>query len=50
MFFRIGGDVAGKATTSLIVNQNNAIIDHIWAWRADHGTGVGWTSTPPTPA
>jgi hypothetical protein len=26
------------------VNQNNAIIDHIWAWRADHGAGVGWTT------
>jgi len=43
VFFRIGGDFAGKATTSLIVNQNDAMIDHIWAWRADHGTGVGWT-------
>ena len=37
VFFRIGGDVAGKATTSLVVNSNNTIIDHIWAWRADHG-------------
>ncbi|MEW2521640.1 chitobiase/beta-hexosaminidase C-terminal domain-containing protein [Actinacidiphila alni] len=44
VFFRIGGQVAGKATNSLIVNSNNAIIDHIWAWRADHGSGVGWTS------
>ncbi len=43
MFFRIGGAGAGKATTSLVVNSNNTIIDHIWAWRADHGTGVGWT-------
>jgi F5/8 type C domain len=43
VFFRIGGAGAGKATTSLIVNSNNVIIDHIWAWRADHGTGVGWT-------
>ncbi len=44
VFFRIGGAGAGSATTSLIVNQNNAIIDHIWAWRADHGAGVGWTT------
>ncbi|WP_333771120.1 hypothetical protein [Streptomyces sp. IBSBF 2435] len=44
VFFRIGGQVAGKATNSLIVNSSNAIIDHIWAWRADHGSGVGWTS------
>jgi hypothetical protein len=42
-FFRIGGAGAGKATTSLVVNSSNTIIDHIWAWRADHGTGVGWT-------
>jgi hypothetical protein len=44
VFFRIGGAVAGKATKSLVVNSSNAIIDHIWAWRADHGSGVGWTS------
>jgi len=42
VFFRIGGAVAGKATTSLVVNSNNTIIDHIWAWRADHGAGIGW--------
>ena len=44
VFFRIGGATAGKATTSLIVNSNNVILDDIWAWRADHGNGVGWTS------
>jgi len=44
VFFRIGGAEAGSATTSLIVNSNNVILDDIWAWRADHGTGVGWTS------
>jgi hypothetical protein len=45
VFFRIGGEVAGKATNSLIVNSANTIIDHIWAWRADHGNAgtVGWT-------
>jgi hypothetical protein len=45
VFFRIGGAIPGKATTSLAVNSNNVIIDHIWAWRADHGNGgtVGWT-------
>ena len=43
VFFRIGGAAAGKATTSLVVNSDNVILDHIWAWRADHGTGVGWT-------
>ena len=41
-YFRVGGGVAGKATNSLIVNSSNVIIDHTWAWRADHGSGVGW--------
>jgi len=44
VFFRIGGAAAGSATTSLVVNSNNVILDDIWAWRADHGTGVGWTT------
>ncbi len=45
VFFRIGGATVGKATTSLAVNSNNVIIDHTWAWRADHGNSgtVGWT-------
>ena len=44
VFIRIGGPWAGKATTSIEVNSPNALLDHIWAWRADHGQGVGWTS------
>ncbi|HET8845810.1 MAG TPA: malectin domain-containing carbohydrate-binding protein, partial [Ktedonobacteraceae bacterium] len=44
IFFRIGGASAGKATNSLVVNSDNVILDDIWAWRADHGNGVGWTS------
>jgi hypothetical protein len=44
VFFRIGGPHLGKATVSLEVNSNDVILDHIWAWRADHGEGVGWTS------
>ncbi len=43
VFFRIGGAAAGKATVSLEVNSDNVILDDIWAWRADHGNGVGWT-------
>ncbi|GAA2014453.1 hypothetical protein GCM10009839_06720 [Catenulispora yoronensis] len=45
-FFRIGGDIAGKATNSLVVNANNTMLNDIWAWRADHGNGgtVGWTT------
>ncbi|WP_208008509.1 adenylyl cyclase [Agromyces protaetiae] len=44
VFIRIGGPWAGKATTSIEVNSPNTLLDHIWAWRADHGQGVGWTS------
>lgn len=44
VFFRIGGATPGSATASLVVNSNNVILDDIWAWRADHGNGVGWTS------
>jgi hypothetical protein len=43
VFFRIGGPHVGKATTSLEVNTRGTLLDDIWAWRADHGTGVGWT-------
>lgn len=42
VFFRIGGAAAGSATNSLVVNSSNVILDDIWAWRADHGNGVGW--------
>ena len=43
VFFRIGGARPGRATTSLVVNSSHVILDDIWAWRADHGNGVGWT-------
>ncbi|HLI77592.1 MAG TPA: hypothetical protein VKV02_11645, partial [Acidobacteriaceae bacterium] len=42
--FRIGGATAGMATTALELDSNNVILDNVWAWRADHGTGVGWTA------
>lgn len=44
IFFRIGGAEAGQAENSLIVNAGNTILDDVWAWRADHGAGAGWTS------
>ena len=44
VFFRIGGATAGSATDSLVVNSSHVILDDIWAWRADHGAGAGWTS------
>jgi hypothetical protein len=43
VFFRIGGPHVGKARVSLEVNSDHTILDDIWAWRADHGDGVGWT-------
>ena len=43
VFFRIGGPYVGKATVSLEVNSDHVVLDDIWAWRADHGNGVGWT-------
>ena len=44
VYFRIGGPHAGKATVALQVNSDNVLLDNIWAWRADHGQGVGWTA------
>jgi hypothetical protein len=43
VFFRIGGPHAGRAAVSLVVNSDDVLLDDIWAWRADHGNGVGWT-------
>ncbi|WP_457031642.1 discoidin domain-containing protein [Kitasatospora sp. P5_F3] len=42
VFVRVGGAGAGKATTAVVVNSDDAIIDHTWLWRADHGEGWGW--------
>jgi hypothetical protein len=43
-YFRIGGAVSGKAKNSLVVNSNDTLVDHVWAWRADHGSSpTGWT-------
>ena len=43
IFARVGGAGAGKATVSVQINSSNVIVDHTWLWRADHGSGVGWT-------
>ncbi|OKI94980.1 coagulation factor 5/8 type domain-containing protein [Streptomyces sp. CB01249] len=42
VFIRVGGAGAGKATTGMVINSNDTIIDHTWLWRADHGEGIGW--------
>jgi hypothetical protein len=44
VFFRVGGATPGQASDGLVVNSSQVILDDIWAWRADHGNGVGWTS------
>ena len=43
VFFRVGGPHAGRTATALEVNADGTILDDIWSWRADHGSGVGWT-------
>ncbi|GAA1861201.1 adenylyl cyclase [Myceligenerans crystallogenes] len=42
VFIRVGGPWEGKAVTSIEVNSDDVLLDHIWAWRADHGNGVAW--------
>jgi Ricin-type beta-trefoil lectin domain len=44
VFARIGGAAVGKASVSVQVNSNQTVGDDFWLWRADHGSGVGWTS------
>lgn len=44
VYFRVGGAHAGKATTSLVVNSDDVIGDHMWIWRGDHGNGIGWNT------
>jgi hypothetical protein len=42
IFCRVGGPEQGSASSCIIINSNDVIIDHAWLWRADHGNGVGW--------
>jgi hypothetical protein len=44
VYFRIGGPHVGRAEVTLEVNSDDVLLDHIWAWRADHGNpgSVGW--------
>jgi hypothetical protein len=37
VYFRVGGPHIGRADTALEVNSDHVLIDHTWAWRADHG-------------
>lgn len=45
VFIRVGGPWAGNATTSIEVNSDHVLLDHIWAWRGDHGVGGTGTWT-----
>ena len=46
VFFRIGGAETEPVHTqnALVVNTDHTILDDVWAWRADHGNAVGWTT------
>jgi hypothetical protein len=46
VFFRVGGAETQPVRTrnALVVNTDHTILDHVWAWRADHGNDVGWTT------
>jgi hypothetical protein len=44
VFFRVGGAAVGRTLVNLKIDSNDAIVDHTWIWRADHGSGVGWNS------
>ncbi|HEU0183002.1 MAG TPA: adenylyl cyclase [Agromyces mariniharenae] len=47
VFIRVGGPWAGDAVTSIEVNSDDVLLDHIWAWHGDHGLdGSGtWTGS-----
>ena len=44
VFVRIGGPHAGSVDTAIVVNSDHVLLDDIWSWRADHGTGAGWAT------
>ncbi|MEV8071200.1 adenylyl cyclase [Streptomyces sp. NPDC085995] len=48
VFPRIGGAVPGGTKVSIQIDSNDVIVDHVWAWRADHGLdgSVGWAVNP----
>ncbi len=46
IFVRVGGTGNAQAQAGVMLNSNSAILDHCWIWRADHGSGAGWTTNP----
>jgi hypothetical protein len=43
---RTGGPAAAKDDAGVVINSGNVVTDNVWIWRADHGTGAGWTTNP----
>jgi hypothetical protein len=41
---RVGGPGPGTTQSCVTINSNDVLTDNTWYWRADHGSGVGWTS------
>ncbi|PWN21885.1 hypothetical protein BCV69DRAFT_311592 [Microstroma glucosiphilum] len=42
VFVRVGGAIAGRCHSQLLINLRDSIMDNIWLWRADHGEGADW--------
>jgi hypothetical protein len=42
----VGGAGPARTPANLKINSSDVIVHHTWIWRADHGSGVGWTVTP----
>ena len=43
--YRVGGTgKPGKTEVCIEINSNDAVIEHTWVWRADHGAHTGWTA------
>ena len=40
---RVGGSTPGTTANCLQIDANDVVGDNLWLWRADHGSGVGWT-------
>ncbi len=46
MTIRTGGATVGLNDDSVRIHSNDVVVDHIWIWRADHGTDVHWDTNP----
>lgn len=44
VFVRVGGAREGRAELLMAIHSNDVLTDHLWLWRADHGTGVAWAT------